>query len=67
MSGGGENNESAAPEKLNGNWIVNDWIKKAVILYFPLMKMKTIEVGPFEFHDKISCINNLSHSFMSFI
>ena len=40
-------------EKLNGNWIVNDWIKKAVILYFPLMKMKTIEVGPFEFHDKI--------------
>ena len=40
-------------EKLNGNWIVNDWIKKAVILYFPLMKMKKIEVGPFEFHDKI--------------
>ena len=28
-------------------------IKKAVILYFPLMKMKTIEIGPFEFHDKI--------------
>ncbi len=34
-------------------WIVNEWIKKAVILYFPIMKMKTIEIGPFEFHDKI--------------
>lgn len=34
-------------------WIVNDWIKKAVILYFPLQKMETIEVGPLEFHDKI--------------
>ncbi|KYG74436.1 2,3,4,5-tetrahydropyridine-2-carboxylate N-succinyltransferase [Roseivirga ehrenbergii] len=34
-------------------WKVNEWIKKAVILYFPLQKMQTIEVGPFEFHDKI--------------
>jgi 2,3,4,5-tetrahydropyridine-2-carboxylate N-succinyltransferase len=32
---------------------VNDWIKKAVILYFPLRQMKTIEVPPFEFYDKI--------------
>ena len=37
----------------NGEWQVNEWIKKAVILYFPLQKMQTIEVGPFEFHDKI--------------
>ncbi|SMG16342.1 2,3,4,5-tetrahydropyridine-2-carboxylate N-succinyltransferase [Marivirga sericea] len=36
-----------------GNWTVNEWIKKAVILYFPLQKMQTINVGPFEFHDKI--------------
>ena len=34
-------------------WIVNDWVKKAVIMFFPLAKMETIEVGPFEFHDKI--------------
>ncbi|MEY3405394.1 MAG: hypothetical protein RL161_824 [Bacteroidota bacterium] len=34
-------------------WKVNEWIKKAVILYFPIFQMKTIEVGPFEFHDKI--------------
>lgn len=40
-------------EKKNGEWIVNDWIKKAVILYFPIRQMETIEVPPFEFHDKI--------------
>lgn len=34
-------------------WIVNEWIKKAVILYFPIQKMQTIEIGPFEFHDKM--------------
>lgn len=34
-------------------WKVNDWVKKAVVLYFPIQKMKTIEVPPFEFHDKI--------------
>ncbi len=34
-------------------WKVNEWIKKAVILYFPIQKMETTEVGPFEFHDKI--------------
>lgn len=34
-------------------WVVNDWIKKGVILYFPIQKMATIEVGPFEFHDKM--------------
>lgn len=37
----------------NGSWQVNDWVKKAVILYFPTRKMETIEVGPLEFHDKM--------------
>lgn len=40
-------------EKVGDQWQVNEWVKKAVILYFPIMKMQTIEVGPFEFHDKI--------------
>jgi 2,3,4,5-tetrahydropyridine-2,6-dicarboxylate N-succinyltransferase len=40
-------------ENISGEWKVNDWIKKAVILYFPIQQMVTIEVGPFEFHDKI--------------
>ena len=41
-------------EPTSAGWIVNEWIKKAVILYFPIQKMETIEVGPFEFHDKIA-------------
>ena len=39
-------------------WKVNDWVKKAVILYFPTQKMETIEVGPFEFYDKIPLKKN---------
>jgi 2,3,4,5-tetrahydropyridine-2-carboxylate N-succinyltransferase len=42
----------------DGKWMVNDWIKKAVILYFPIQKMQTIEVGPFEFHDKMALKTN---------
>ncbi|TDQ18980.1 2,3,4,5-tetrahydropyridine-2-carboxylate N-succinyltransferase [Algoriphagus boseongensis] len=42
----------------NGEWQVNDWVKKAVILYFPIQKMQTIEVGPFEFHDKMALKTN---------
>jgi len=38
----------------NGNWIVNEWIKKAVILYFPLKKMVVMEAGPFEYYDKMA-------------
>lgn len=40
------------------NWRVNEWVKKAVILYFPIQQMETIEVGPFEFHDKIALKKN---------
>ena len=35
------------------NWKVHDWVKKAVIMYFPIRQMHTIELGPFEFHDKM--------------
>ena len=41
-------------EPLNGDWQVNEWVKKGVVMYFPIQKMETIEVGPFEFHDKIA-------------
>jgi len=46
-------------EKNNGKWLTNDWVKKAIILYFITSKMETTEVGMFEFHDKIP----LKHSF----
>ena len=42
----------------DGTWQVNDWVKKAVILYFPTRKMTTMEVGPFEFHDKMALKQN---------
>lgn len=38
----------------DGSWQVNEWVKKAVVMYFPIRKMETIEVGPFEFHDKMA-------------
>jgi len=45
-------------EPTDNGWLVNEWIKKAVILYFPIQKMQTIEVGIFEFHDKMKLKNN---------
>ncbi len=42
----------------NGEWQVNEWVKKAVVLYFPIRQMETIEVGPFEFHDKMKLKSN---------
>lgn len=40
-------------EKTSSGWQINDWVKKAVILYFPIQKMQKTEVGIFEYHDKI--------------
>lgn len=37
----------------SGGWRVNDWVKQAIILYFPIRQMETIELGPLEFYDKI--------------
>ena len=47
----------AEPDGKDG-WTVNQWVKKAVVLYFPIQQMETIEVGPFEFHDKIPLKKN---------
>ena len=44
-------------EPQGDTWKVNEWLKKAVILYFPIQKMSVIEVGPFEFHDKMKLKN----------
>ncbi|MFI1743494.1 2,3,4,5-tetrahydropyridine-2,6-dicarboxylate N-succinyltransferase [Thalassobellus sediminis] len=45
--------ELRVAEPTNDGWQVNEWVKKGVVLYFPIQTMETIEVGPFEFHDKI--------------
>ena len=41
-----------AEPKTDG-WLVNEWVKKAVVLYFPIQKMETFHAGPIEFHDKM--------------
>ncbi|QED37438.1 2,3,4,5-tetrahydropyridine-2,6-dicarboxylate N-succinyltransferase [Antarcticibacterium arcticum] len=40
-------------EPVENGWKVNEWVKKAVVMYFPIQKMKTLEAGIFEYHDKI--------------
>lgn len=45
--------ELRVAEPTENGWKVNEWVKKAVVLYFPMQQMKTIEVGPFEYHDKM--------------
>lgn len=39
-------------------WQVNEWVKKAVVLYFPIQKMETLKAGIFEYHDKIPLKTN---------
>ena len=45
-------------DRTEGGWQVNEWVKKAVILYFPIQEMQTWEVGMLEFHDKIPLKRN---------
>ena len=40
-------------EPTENGWQVNEWVKKAVVLYFPIQKMETFHAGPMEFHDKM--------------
>lgn len=47
-------------ERKGDNWQVNEWVKKAVLLYFPVMQMQTMEAGPFEYHDKIPLKKNFA-------
>ncbi|NBC57219.1 MAG: 2,3,4,5-tetrahydropyridine-2,6-dicarboxylate N-succinyltransferase [Bacteroidetes bacterium] len=45
-------------EPTSEGWQVNEWVKKAVVLYFPIQKMETLEAGIFEYHDKIPLKTN---------
>ena len=45
-------------EPINDGWQVNEWVKKAVVMYFPIQKMETLEAGIFEYHDKIPLKKN---------
>ena len=47
-------------EPTASGWQVNEWVKKAVVLYFPIQKMETLEAGIFEYHDKIPLKRNFA-------
>lgn len=44
----------------DGEWVTNAWVKQAILLYFAIRKMETMEIGPFEFYDKIPLKKNLA-------
>ncbi|EKB59824.1 2,3,4,5-tetrahydropyridine-2,6-dicarboxylate N-succinyltransferase [Bergeyella zoohelcum] len=50
--------ELRVAQPIASGWQVNEWVKKAVVMYFPIQQMETIEIGPFEFHDKIPLKKN---------
>jgi 2,3,4,5-tetrahydropyridine-2-carboxylate N-succinyltransferase len=54
--------EIRVAEPIGNRWHTNDWIKKAVILYFPIRHMEEIEVGPFVFHDKMKLKTNFKEA-----
>jgi|TARA_R110000787_G_scaffold271939_6_gene379261 2,3,4,5-tetrahydropyridine-2,6-dicarboxylate N-succinyltransferase len=53
-----DNGTLRVAEPKDGDWQVNEWVKKAVVLYFPIQKMETLEAGIFEYHDKIPLKRN---------
>ncbi|GAA0872243.1 2,3,4,5-tetrahydropyridine-2,6-dicarboxylate N-succinyltransferase [Gangjinia marincola] len=48
-----DSGELRVAEPTATGWQVNEWVKKAVVLYFPIQKMETLEAGIFEYHDKM--------------
>ena len=56
----GELRVATPPFSENGQWVVNEWVKKAILLYFVSQKMKPQEVGIFSFHDKIPLKTNFA-------
>ncbi len=49
----GELRVATPPDREDGEWTTHAWIKEAILLYFAIRTMERLEVGPFEFHDKI--------------
>ncbi|RLZ11537.1 2,3,4,5-tetrahydropyridine-2,6-dicarboxylate N-succinyltransferase [Faecalibacter macacae] len=53
-----DNGQLRCAEPVEGGWQVNEWVKKAVVMYFPIQKMETLEAGIFEYHDKMELKRN---------
>jgi 2,3,4,5-tetrahydropyridine-2,6-dicarboxylate N-succinyltransferase len=48
-----DNGNLRVAEPILNGWKINEWVKKAVVMYFPIQKMETWEAGIFEYHDKM--------------
>lgn len=53
-----DNGQLRCAEPVSEDWQVNEWVKKAVVMYFPIQKMETLEAGIFEYHDKMELKRN---------
>ena len=53
-----DNGQLRCAEPVADGWQVNEWVKKAVVMYFPIQKMETLEAGIFEYHDKMELKRN---------
>lgn len=53
-----DNGTLRVAEPTTNGWQVNEWVKKAVVMYFPIQKMETWEAGIFEYHDKMELKRN---------
>ncbi|GAB3956191.1 2,3,4,5-tetrahydropyridine-2,6-dicarboxylate N-succinyltransferase [Spirosoma harenae] len=58
----GELRVATPPASESDDWAVNEWVKKAILLYFISQQMKTEEVGIFTFHDKIPLKTNFAEA-----
>ena len=54
--------EIRVAEKVDGAWVVNEWIKQAILLYFGVTDMEVMQTGPLQFHDKIPTKQNLAEA-----
>jgi 2,3,4,5-tetrahydropyridine-2-carboxylate N-succinyltransferase len=45
-------------EPKDNQWVVNEWVKQAILMYFAIQPMQTWELAPFEFHDKMLLKSN---------
>ena len=52
--------EVRVAEKVDGEWIVHEWVKRAIMLYFRIAELETWQAGPLEFHDKIPTKHDLA-------
>ena len=51
--------ELRVAEKVTGEWVIHEWVRSAILLYFRVAEMAVHEIGPYEFYDKIPLKHDL--------